>query len=102
MAIGVGLAGTLWLRPPSAATKQKVGDGAIELGLALLYAYARYQAAYAEFARMTPEVPSPKELAKSNCEDAVRIRLAMHHLARVPQGQMSAGELAEALCGAEI
>lgn len=102
MAIGLGLAGAVWLRPPSETTKQKIGDTAIEIGFALLYASARYQAAYAEFARMTPTVPCPKELTVRNCGDAVRIRLAMHQLARVPHGQMSAGELAKGLRGAEL
>jgi predicted nucleic acid-binding protein len=101
-AMGVGLVGALWARQPSAATRQKIGDAAIEFGFGLLYAYSRYQTAYADFARMTPGVPCLEKLAASNRADAVRIRMAMHHLARVPHGQMSAGEVVEALPRAEI
>lgn len=101
-ALGIGLAGVLWARPPSTATRQKIGDAAVEFGFGLIYAYSRYQAAYADFARMTPDVPGPEQLVASNHGDAVWTRLAMHHLARSPHGQMSAAELAESLPRAEL
>ncbi|MEX2106773.1 MAG: PIN domain-containing protein [Solirubrobacterales bacterium] len=100
-ALGIGLAGVLWARPPSTATRQKIGDAAVEFGFGLIYAYSRYQAAYSDFARMTPDVPGPEQLAASN-RGAAWTRLAMHHLARAPHGQMSAAELTEALPRAQI
>lgn len=99
--LGIGLAGVLWARPPSTATRQRIGDAAVEFGFGLIYAYSRYQAAYSDFARMTPDVPSPEQLAASN-HGGAWTRLAMHHLARAPHGQMSAAELAEAVPQAPI
>jgi hypothetical protein len=90
---GLGLLAT----QVSSETRRKLRSGLSDTATAYMYVYARYAAAFERFRKEAAPAPGWGELARSNDRRTVLTRGCLHTLARAPQSEMSAQELARAL-----
>lgn len=95
LAAGVGLG--LLATQVSSETCRKVRSGLSNAATAFVYTYARYAAAFERFREEAAPAPRWAQLTQTNDRRVVLTRACLHTLARAPQSDLSAHELARAL-----
>jgi hypothetical protein len=87
-----GVVAWQWVRDPG---RQGLRDGVLRLGECALAMYANQQEAEQKLDRALPAAPAWSDLARTTDRDSLIGRACLYTLAREPQGEMSAQELAE-------